>query len=53
MGKNLCQLYIWQRINNQNIKGIQKTTLPKKSMTNEEMGKSTEQRVFKGISPNN
>jgi hypothetical protein len=33
MGENLCQLYIWQHINKQNIKAVQKTKLPKKSMT--------------------
>jgi hypothetical protein len=27
MGKNLCQLYIWQGINSQNIPGAQKTKL--------------------------
>jgi hypothetical protein len=27
MGENLCQLYIGQRINNQNIQGAQKTKL--------------------------
>jgi hypothetical protein len=32
-GENLCQLYIWQGTDNQNIQGIQKTKLPQKSMT--------------------
>jgi hypothetical protein len=26
--KNLCQLYIWQGINNQNTQGAQKAKLP-------------------------
>jgi hypothetical protein len=29
MGENLCQLYIRQGINNQNVQGAQKTKLPK------------------------
>jgi hypothetical protein len=29
MGENLCQLYIGQRIDNQNIQGAQKTEFPK------------------------
>jgi hypothetical protein len=37
--KNLCQLYIKQVTNNQNIQGAQKTKLPKKSMTSEKIGK--------------
>jgi hypothetical protein len=40
MGENLCQLYIWQGINNQNIQGTQKLTSqrinsPLNKMTNE------------------
>jgi hypothetical protein len=53
MGENLCQLYIWQGINNQNIQGAQKTKLPPKNQwPNEEMSKWTEQSFFKGRSPN-
>jgi hypothetical protein len=36
MGENLCQLYVWQGINYQNMQVAQKTKLSK---SNEEMGK--------------
>jgi hypothetical protein len=52
MDENLWQLYIWQRFDNQNIQGPQKTKLPKNQWTNEEMSKWTEQSFFKGKSPN-
>jgi hypothetical protein len=39
MGENLCQLYIRQGTDNQNIQGAQKTKLPKNQQPNEEMGK--------------
>jgi hypothetical protein len=52
MGENLCQLYIWQGINNQNTQGAQKTKLPKNQWPNEEMGKRTEQSFFIGRSTN-
>jgi hypothetical protein len=39
MGENLCQLYIWQGIYNQNLKGAQKIKLPKNQPPNEEVGK--------------
>jgi hypothetical protein len=40
MRENLCQLYIWQGINNQNIQGVQKTKLLQKyQWSSEEMGK--------------
>jgi hypothetical protein len=29
MGENLCQLNIWQQINNQNTQGVPKIKLPK------------------------
>jgi hypothetical protein len=53
MGENLCQLYIWQGINNQNLYRAQKTKLSKNKWPNEEMGKWTEQTSFKGRSPIN
>jgi hypothetical protein len=40
MEENLCQLYIWQVINNQNIQVAQR------NKTNEEMGKWIEQSFF-------
>jgi hypothetical protein len=43
MGENLCQLYIWQGINNQNKQGTQKAKLLKYQWPNKEMGKWTEQ----------
>jgi hypothetical protein len=52
MGENLCQLYIWQGVYNQNIQVAQKTKLPKNQWPNEEIGKWTEQSLFKGKSPN-
>jgi hypothetical protein len=33
MGENHFQLYIWQKVNNQNIQGPQITKLPQNSMT--------------------
>jgi hypothetical protein len=39
MGENLCQLYIWQGINDQNIQGAHKTNPTKNQQPNEEMGK--------------
>jgi hypothetical protein len=47
MGENLCQLYIWQGINTQNIQGTQKTKLLKNQWLNEEIGKWAEQSFFK------
>jgi hypothetical protein len=41
-GENLCQLYIWQGINNQNIQGAQRSKLLKNQWSNEEMGKWAE-----------
>jgi hypothetical protein len=41
MGENLCQLYIWQGVGNQNIQGAQKSKLLKYPLPNEEMGKWT------------
>jgi tRNA splicing ligase len=32
MEENLCQLYIWQKVDNQNIQGSQKAKFPKKSV---------------------
>jgi hypothetical protein len=32
MGENICQLYIRQGIDNQNMQGAQKTKLPSKSV---------------------
>jgi hypothetical protein len=29
MGENISQIYIWQKTNNQNTQGTQKTKLPK------------------------
>jgi hypothetical protein len=52
MGENICQLYIWQGINNQNIKGTQKSKLPKYQWPNKEMGKWTEQSFLKGRNQN-
>jgi hypothetical protein len=52
MGKNLCQLYIWQEINNWNIQGAQKTKLMKNKWPKEEMGKWNEHRFLKGRGPN-
>jgi hypothetical protein len=37
MGENICQLYIRQRTDKQNIQGTQKTKLSQKSRTNKEM----------------
>jgi hypothetical protein len=50
--KNLCQLFIWQGTDNQNIQEAQKTKLPKNQWPNEEIGKWTEQSFFKERSPN-
>jgi hypothetical protein len=36
--RKICQLYIWQVIDNQNIQGTQKTKLPQNQWPNEEMG---------------
>jgi hypothetical protein len=47
MGENLCQLYIWQGINNQNIQEAQKTKLPKSQGPND-----LNRVFFKGRSPN-
>jgi hypothetical protein len=53
IGENLCHLYIWQGTNNQNTWGDQKTKFEKKNQwPNEQMGKLTEKRFFKGKSPN-
>jgi hypothetical protein len=49
MCENLCQLYIWQGINNQDTQGAQKkkkTKLPKNQWPNEEMGKWAAQSFF-------
>jgi hypothetical protein len=35
IGENLCQLYIWQGFNNQNIQGAQKTNFSKNQQTTE------------------
>jgi hypothetical protein len=35
MGENLCQLYIWQVINNHNVQGTQKEKLQKTQLMNE------------------
>jgi fructosamine-3-kinase len=40
--KNLCQLHIWQKSNNQNLQETQKTKLPKNQWPNEDMGKWAE-----------
>jgi hypothetical protein len=50
--KNLCQLYIWQWTNNQNIQGAQNTELPQNQWPSEESGQWIEQSFFKGRSPN-
>jgi hypothetical protein len=50
--KNLCLLYIWQGINNQNLQRAQKSELPWHKWPNEEIGKWTEQKLFKGRSSN-
>jgi hypothetical protein len=42
MGENLCQLYVWQEISNQNSQEAQKIKFPKNQQYNEEMGKWTE-----------
>jgi hypothetical protein len=39
MGENLCQLYIQQGINNQNLQEAQETKVLKSQWPNEEMGK--------------
>jgi hypothetical protein len=38
IGENLCQLYLWQGIDNQNIQEAQKTKLPPNLWPNEEIG---------------
>jgi hypothetical protein len=48
MGENLCQLYIWQGIDNQNVQETQKIKFLKKQWPNEEMDKWTEHNFFKG-----
>jgi hypothetical protein len=52
MGENLCQLYIWQGINNQSVQGAKKIKLPMNQWPSEEMGKWTEQKIFKQRSIN-
>jgi hypothetical protein len=52
MGENLCQLYILQGLDSQNMQGTQKTKLPKNQWPSEEMGKWTAQSFFKGINSN-
>jgi hypothetical protein len=52
MGENICQLYNWPGINNQNIQWSQRTKLPKNQWPNEKMGTWTVQRLFKGRLPN-
>jgi carbamoylphosphate synthase large subunit len=47
MGENLCQLYIWQEINNQNLQRTEKIKFPKNQWPSEEMGKWTEQSFSK------
>jgi hypothetical protein len=47
MGENICQLHIWQGINNQNIQGIQNTNLSKNQQATEEMDELTEQTILK------
>jgi hypothetical protein len=47
MGENVCLLYIWKEINNQNIWGAQKTKLSNNQWPSEEKEKWTEQNFFK------
>jgi hypothetical protein len=49
--KNLCQLYIWQGINNQ-YSEVEKLNSPPNQWPKEEMGKLMEQSFFKGKSSN-
>jgi hypothetical protein len=52
MGENIFQLYIRERIDNQNIQGAQKHIAPQNQWINKEVSKWTKQNFFKGRSPN-
>jgi hypothetical protein len=47
VGENICQLYMRQRTDNQNIQGAQKIKLPQNQWTNKEMDNWTKQNFFK------
>jgi hypothetical protein len=51
--KNLCHLYIWQWVDNQNIQGAQKTKLPKTNDPMKKLVNELNRFFFKGRSPNN
>jgi hypothetical protein len=51
-GDNICQLHIWQGVDKQDIQCAQKTKFPKNQLLNKEMGKWTNQSLFKGRSLN-
>jgi hypothetical protein len=52
MGENLCQLYIRQMVDNQNIQGAQETKFPPKSMTQWRNEQMNWKETFQGRSPN-
>jgi hypothetical protein len=44
--KNLCQLYIWHEINNQNVPGVQKLNSQKNQQPNEEKSANEVNRII-------